>query len=478
MKTTQVAALLSLSVGSLAFGQQAVQWKVVDGGNGHWYQKLGPYSSWQQASDDAVARGGHLMTFTSQSEWNFAFANIPSQPNGGTVLGGYQLPGSSEPGTWAWVTGETWPSFIDTTLFDDCPGGTGGSCSSTCDLPNQQDYLYFGWLGGTNPNQWFDDCGGSFNDDCGSVSRWSIVEWSADCNNDGIVDYGQILAGQLPDVNGNGVPDTCEPAPADCNANAIIDDREISSGRALDQNANLIPDECDSGAGLPRIRSMIVTRGEGAGPNFCGAWDTQDGEPFLWNMWVSRSGPSGPWVNRETEAVPFVLEMQLEPGENLLTLRHEPNGCGSSTQSVNLWLTDAATPSISALGGTTCAPFSGFLPTPGTSVPAAGTVSARVGLWNIAVESFTWTTGSDLVGQIALAPSGSPDLVGSVLIRVYQDCPCDVFRDFNVNGIDLGILLGQWGPSNQFTVTDFNGDGSVDGSDLGQLLAAWGPCPN
>jgi hypothetical protein len=58
------------------------------------------------------------------------------------------------------------------------------------------------------------------------------------------------------------------------------------------------------------------------------------------------------------------------------------------------------------------------------------------------------------------------------------ECVCDVFRDFNVNGIDLGILLGQWGPSNQFTVTDFNGDGSVDGSDLGRLLAAWGPCPN
>jgi hypothetical protein len=37
-----------------------------------------------------------------------------------------------------------------------------------------------------------------------------VIEWSADCNNDGIVDYGQILAGQLPDVNSNGVPDGCE----------------------------------------------------------------------------------------------------------------------------------------------------------------------------------------------------------------------------------------------------------------------------
>ena len=54
--------------------------------------------SWQQAQADAVARGGHLMTITSQSEWNFAWANIPPHQSGGTVLGGYQLPGSAEPG--------------------------------------------------------------------------------------------------------------------------------------------------------------------------------------------------------------------------------------------------------------------------------------------------------------------------------------------------------------------------------------------
>ena len=56
-------------------------------------------------------------------------------------------------------------------------------------------------------------------------------------------------------------------------------------------------------------------------------------------------------------------------------------------------------------------------------------------------------------------------------------CPCDVFRDSAVNGIDLGVLLGQWGEVTQYTVTDFNADGAVDGTDLGTLLAAWGPCP-
>ena len=37
-----------------------------------------------------------------------------------------------------------------------------------------------------------------------------IIEWSADCNHDGIVDYGQILNRQLADANANGIPDICE----------------------------------------------------------------------------------------------------------------------------------------------------------------------------------------------------------------------------------------------------------------------------
>jgi hypothetical protein len=36
------------------------------------------------------------------------------------------------------------------------------------------------------------------------------IEWSADCNADGLVDKGQILAGQLLDLDNNGIPDICE----------------------------------------------------------------------------------------------------------------------------------------------------------------------------------------------------------------------------------------------------------------------------
>jgi hypothetical protein len=49
--------------------------------------------------------------------------------------------------------------------------------------------------------------------------------------------------------------------------------------------------------------------------------------------------------------------------------------------------------------------------------------------------------------------------------------PADLNGDGQVNGIDLGILLINWGSGG---AGDLNGDGQVNGSDLAQLLEAWG----
>jgi hypothetical protein len=45
-----------------------------------------------------------------------------------------------------------------------------------------------------------------------------------------------------------------------------------------------------------------------------------------------------------------------------------------------------------------------------------------------------------------------------------------------VNGIDLGVILSQWGPAPSGTVGDINRDGVVNGADLGFIVASWGPC--
>jgi hypothetical protein len=81
--------------------------------------------------------------------------------------------------------------------------------------------------------------------------------------------------------------------------------------------------------------------------------------------------------------------------------------------------------------------------------------------------------GQILTGQLAdLDSNGVPDIC--------QQPTCvdaDIYRDFNVNGADLGILLSQWGPNTPLTESDLNSDGVVNGADLGILLSFWGACP-
>jgi formylglycine-generating enzyme required for sulfatase activity len=62
-----------------------------------------------------------------------------------------------------------------------------------------------------------------------AVANRAIIEWSADCNNDGIVDYGQILDGTFADVNADGVPDACQAPclPADLNNDGLVDGADL-----------------------------------------------------------------------------------------------------------------------------------------------------------------------------------------------------------------------------------------------------------
>ena len=70
--------------------------------------------------------------------------------------------------------------------------------------------------------------------------------------------------------------------------------------------------------------------------------------------------------------------------------------------------------------------------------------------------------------RIGGAAAGGP---GSFDISCQQDCFGDFNGDRNVDGLDLGVLLSQWGQAGS---ADLNGDGSVDGIDLGSLLSRWG----
>ncbi|MFO0782621.1 MAG: hypothetical protein U0636_02940 [Phycisphaerales bacterium] len=54
-------------------------------------------------------------------------------------------------------------------------------------------------------------------------------------------------------------------------------------------------------------------------------------------------------------------------------------------------------------------------------------------------------------------------------------CPGDLDNSGTVDGTDLGLLLGSWGPCSG-CAADLDNSGVVDGTDLGLLLGAWGPC--
>ncbi len=54
-------------------------------------------------------------------------------------------------------------------------------------------------------------------------------------------------------------------------------------------------------------------------------------------------------------------------------------------------------------------------------------------------------------------------------------CPADLTGDGLIDGADLAILLGSWGPCGA-CAADVVADGVVDGADLAVLLGAWGAC--
>ena len=77
--------------------------------------------------------------------------------------------------------------------------------------PGNEDRLHFVACGTASPH-WNDIPASGTSSCCGSGLSITgyIIEWSSDCNNDGVVDFGQILSGILVDANANTVPDCCE----------------------------------------------------------------------------------------------------------------------------------------------------------------------------------------------------------------------------------------------------------------------------
>jgi hypothetical protein len=72
-RTIRIVA--ATAVGSLALtagaAAQAVEWRVADGGNGHWYRYFDEPLDWAVAQSRCASSGGHLITLTSALEYSF-----------------------------------------------------------------------------------------------------------------------------------------------------------------------------------------------------------------------------------------------------------------------------------------------------------------------------------------------------------------------------------------------------------------------
>ena len=210
IQTTAAAALLGAAASAFqAQAGDAVQWRVEDGGNGHWYQRT-EANCWSEADSAARAQGCHLASVLTEGEAQFCTRFVLGESDGITVaIGGFRTPKSDLYRGWRWTTDET---FIPGSLT--WMSGNPGCCGS------DEYFLGINRVGHI----------GDLRDCPGLVG--AILEWSTDCNSDGIVDYGQILAGTLDDANANGVPDRCEcatnPGLPSCCLGDIVNDRTVN----------------------------------------------------------------------------------------------------------------------------------------------------------------------------------------------------------------------------------------------------------
>jgi hypothetical protein len=432
-----VAALgAALAIGDASHAQ-AVQWRVGDGGNGHWYaiHELPNRPTCTAAELIALAAGARLIGLETAQEAEFF--RILRCSMGKQHLSAWQDL-RRVGGEWMWGSGATlgfqsWspgqPDFGDTATID--WSGPSGQCDTLT---------------------WGDEiC------DVANLPSSIFLEWSADCNNDGIVDYGQCRDGSLPDYNGNNVPDCCETGQACTVGNYPVQWRTSDGGngswyRIVNRSGQGAIDWSQSRASAQAIGGDLavlstaaenaafvrLTRGQIRGnpwiglyqdrssPDFAepaGGWRWVNGEPLSWTNWSTG----------------------------------EPNNVGSEDWAI-VWLNNGPE-----------GRWNDYQPT----VPQ--------GPDGYVIE---WSADCDADGIVdygQILQGHLPDTNGNGVPDSCEVLTCanaDLFRDSNINGADLGILLAQWGEANAQTVSDINRDGAVDGIDLGLLLSFWGPCPN
>ena len=420
-----------LSGASSAHAQDAVQWRVEDGGNGHWYQTIVTIGqTWEVARARGASMGGHLVTLATAQEDAFVRSLTPDVTDTGFWIGAFRTPNVVCTGSsWQWVDASPWTYTAWASNQPDC-WATG------------QDRLVV--VRGNYFPGWHDF--GSFATDI----AMAIVEYSADCNSDGLVDYGQIRAGELVDTNANNIPDCCEQG-FDCRFNAVqwrvedggnghwyelIDDQAITSWTQAKTFAEA------RGGYLATVLSVAESQF---------IWTRLASNPAGWKTLFNSSGPAlggyedatgWKWVTGEPWSYTNWGSCFNQIGENRLHF-----GCDSVS---NVWnnLFDWET----NIGG--------------------AIVEYSADCNSDGLVDYGQIRAGELVDTNA---NNIPDCCEQAISCV--PCAADIDESGAVNSVDLAAVLSNWGSDGgKYPRADVDGDGTVSSTDLAAVLSAWGPC--
>ncbi len=123
------AAILTCTIASGASGG-LVQWRVEDGGNGHWYGLTGSIGTWDAAEAEALSLGGRLASISNAAENQFIQTLATAPGTGATFACWIGLRRANASSAWYWS------DATPTTYFNWAagePNNAGGS-------------EFFGWM--------------------------------------------------------------------------------------------------------------------------------------------------------------------------------------------------------------------------------------------------------------------------------------------------------------------------------------------
>ena len=429
-RLTGVAAATAVGVSTTIAGAQAtaVQWRVEDGGNGHWYS-VGPNTRQHvDAAAWAASLGGALVSLETQAEqlWVLTLDRFPTG-NQGAWIGMAETPSG-----WFWntgveVSGNVW-----------LPGNP----CEPCDEP-------VGML--FRDSMWGTGLADSTLVHCCEPYAGPIAEWSADCNADGIVDYGQCRDGSLPDYDGNNVPDCCENGQSCAVGNYPVQWRVDDGG-----NGHWYRMTSD------RLVTWIQARADSMlhGGELASIGSSEENEIVFRigrSAWIA--GWAGPWIGGMRTATGW----EWSDGslwEYTAWDCANPSNSGGYEDRVHY----AINGSCSALPiATWNDAFSGGIGSGGLAFITEWSADCN----NDGIVDY----GQILLGQLSdLNANGIPDTCEASCSSV------DLDSSGTIDGADLGTLLANWGVVAAGTPADIDGDGTVGGADLGLLLSFWGPC--